>query len=88
MLEVNSWVLVQVVNIIINQIYMQTILDNYITANLTKLAFSYLNKEVSHLPLYMHEETLSRPLTCPSVMGWLACCFCNPPTTRKEPEKL
>lgn len=59
MLEVNSWVLVQVVKTITKQIYTQTILYNYITANLTKLAFSFLNKEVCHLLLFMHEETFN-----------------------------
>lgn len=71
-------ILVQVVEII-KQIYMETC-DNYITANLTKLAFRFLNKEVCHLPLLgflMHEETLNWYLPCPSVTWWFACCFCN-----------
>lgn len=59
MLEVNSWVLVQVIKIMVEQVYMQTILHNYITANLTKFGCSFLNKEVCHLPLFMHEETLN-----------------------------
>lgn len=46
---------------------MQITLDNYTTANLTKLVVSFLNKVVCHLPLFMHEETLNRYLICPSM---------------------
>lgn len=57
---------------------MQTILDNYINANLTELAFSFLNKVVCPLSLFMHEEILNWYLTCPSVTWWLTCCSRNP----------
>lgn len=86
MLEVNSWVLVQVVKTITKQIYMQTILHNHITAKLTKLAFSFLKK--SAIRFY---SCMKKPLTDtshPSVMSWLSCCSCNPHTTCREPKKL
>lgn len=61
MLEVNSWVLVKVIKTMIpwsKEFHMQTICDNYTSANLTKLAFSLLNTELCHLTLLMHEENL------------------------------